>query len=111
MLSLPPLVILALSVVVVLGMILVFRLNAFLALITGGPFGEFAGLPKRWSKETAAVEGVTPVARIQRVAEALGRTAGKIAIPIAMAAIIGGCLAASGAVGSDRACDALVVRW
>lgn len=41
-----------------------------------------------------------PVVRVQRVAQALGTTAGKIAIPIAMAAIIGGCLAASGA--ADR---------
>ena len=34
MFALPPLVILALSVVIVLGMILGLRLNAFLALIT-----------------------------------------------------------------------------
>jgi len=105
MLSLPPLVILALSVVVVLGMILVFRLNAFLALITAAlTVSLLAPEPsiqaQATNKEETAAEGVVPVARVQRVAEALGKTAGKIAIPIAMAAIIGGCLAASGA--ADR---------
>ena len=99
MLSLPPLVILALSVVVVLGMILVFRLNAFLALITAALLVSLlAPLPA--AEEGVVAVSVSPVERVQRVAEALGRTAGKIAIPIAMAAIIGGCLAASGA--ADR---------
>ena len=99
MLSLPPLMILALSVVVVLGMILVFRLNAFLALITAALLVSLLA-PEAAVEGDTAVEGIMPVVRIQRVAEALGRTAGKIAIPIAMAAIIGGCLAASGA--ADR---------
>ncbi len=99
MLSLPPLAILAVSVIVVLGMILVFRLNAFLALITAALTVSLLA-PTSAIEGEATIESTPPVVRVQRVAEALGKTAGKIAIPIAMAAIIGGCLAASGA--ADR---------
>ena len=83
----PPLVILAIGVATVLFMIIVLRINAFLAMITAaivvsllapGPFAE----------------------RITRVAEAFGTTCGKIGIVIAMAAIIGRCLIDSGA--ADR---------
>ncbi len=109
MLSLPPLALLAISVVIVLGMILVFKLNAFLALITAAltvsllapaPLIEGPSIEGPSIEEKVATESTSPVVRVQRVAEALGKTAGKIAIPIAMAAIIGGCLAASGA--ADR---------
>ena len=84
---LSPLLILLVGMVVVLGLILVLRVNAFLALITaamvvsllaGGPVDE----------------------RIARVAVAFGTMAGQLGIPIAMAAIIGKCLMESGA--ADR---------
>jgi len=104
MLSLPPLAILTISVVIVLGMILVFRLNAFLALITAAlTVSLLAPAPSIVGSSVdgeVTTKNTPPVVRVQRVAEALGKTAGKIAIPIAMAAIIGGCLAASGA--ADR---------
>ncbi len=87
MFSLPPLVILLIGLVTVIGMIIVLRVNAFIALITAamlvsllapGPLGE----------------------KISRVALAMGTTAGKIGIVIALAAIIGKCLMDSGA--ADR---------
>ena len=74
-----PLIILAIGILVVLGMIIVMRIHAFLALITAAIIvsmlspGEF-GL------------------KITRVAEAFGTTAGKIGIVIALAAVIGRCL-------------------
>ncbi len=82
-----PLIILAIGVATVLFLIIVFRINAFLAMITAaivvsflapGPFAE----------------------KIARVAEAFGSTCGKIGIVIALAAIIGRCLIDSGA--ADR---------
>ncbi|MCF7975274.1 MAG: GntP family permease [Phycisphaerae bacterium] len=82
-----PLIILAIGVATVLFLIIVLRINAFLAMITAaivvsllapGPFAE----------------------KIARVAEAFGTTCGKIGIVIAMAAIIGRCLIDSGA--ADR---------
>jgi len=82
-----PLLILLVGIAIVIGMIVVLRVNAFLALITAavvvsllapGPFAN----------------------RIGRVAEAFGTTAGKIGVVIALAAIIGDCLIASGA--ADR---------
>lgn len=80
----PPLLILAIAVALVLGLILALRLNAFLALIT-----------------TAVVVSLLAPGelgeKIPRVAEAFGAAAGKIGVPIAMAAVIGSCLLASGA--------------
>ncbi len=82
-----PLMILVVGIAIVLGMIVMLRVNAFLALITAavvvsllspGPFAD----------------------RVGRVAEAFGTTAGKIGVVIALAAIIGDCLIASGA--ADR---------
>ena len=78
---------LAVGIAVVLGMILVLRVNAFLALLTAavtvslmapGPTGE----------------------KISRVADAFGGTAASVGIVIALAAIIGTCLLESGA--ADR---------
>jgi H+/gluconate symporter-like permease len=82
-----PLVILAIGIAIVIGMIVVLRINAFLALITAAIVvsllapGEFAE-------------------KISRVATAFGSTAGKIGIVIALAAVIGKCLIDSGA--ADR---------
>ena len=79
-----PLIVLVIGIAIVIGMIVVLRVNAFLALITAaivvslmapGPFAD----------------------KITRVAEAFGSTAGKIGVVIALAAVIGRCLIDSGA--------------
>lgn len=82
-----PLLILTIGVAVVLGMIIVFRINAFVALITAA----------------IVVSLLAPGevgAKISRVADAFGRSAGAIGIVIALAAIIGQCMMDSGA--ADR---------
>jgi GntP family gluconate:H+ symporter len=82
-----PIVILIIGVVLLIAMMLVLRLNAFVALITSAMVisllapGEFAE-------------------KITRVGEAFGGVAGGIGIVIAMAAIIGKCMMDSGA--ADR---------
>ena len=82
-----PLIILAIGILVVLSMIIVLRINAFLALITAA----------------IVVSLLAPgdlAEKISRVAEAFGSTAGKIGVVIALAAVIGRCLIDSGA--ADR---------
>lgn len=82
-----PLVILAVGVAVVIGMIMVLRINAFFALITSA----------------VVVSLMSPgegAEKIKRVAEAFGASCGGIGIVIAMAAVIGKCLMDSGA--ADR---------
>jgi len=82
-----PLIILAIGILVVLGMIIVLRINAFLALITAA----------------MVVSLLAPgelAQKISRVAQEFGTTAGKIGIVIALAAVIGRCLIDSGA--ADR---------
>ncbi len=82
-----PLVILGIGLVTVVGMIIVLRVNAFLALITAAML----------------VSLLAPGAlhdKIARVAMEFGKSAGNIGIVIAMAAIIGKCLMDSGA--ADR---------
>jgi len=85
--DLHPLIILGLAVAIVVGMIIVLRINAFVALITGAIIVSLLA-PGEWSD------------KINRVAVQFGVTAGKIGIVIAMAAIIGKCLTDSGA--ADR---------
>jgi len=82
-----PLVILAIGIVAVIGMIIVLRLNAFIALITAAILVSLLSVGEMAEK-------------IERVATAFGETAGKIGIVIAMAAVIGKCLMDSGA--ADR---------
>lgn len=82
-----PLGTLVIGLLVVVGMILVLRMNAFLSLIT-------AALVISLRAPGELTE------KIPRVAEAFGTMAGKIGIVIAMAAIIGRCLMDSGA--ADR---------
>ncbi|QDU40185.1 Gnt-II system L-idonate transporter [Maioricimonas rarisocia] len=88
-----PLLILAVGVATVIGMILVLRINAFMALITAAILvsllapGELAD-------------------KISRVAEAFGESAGKIGIVIALAAVIGECMMRSGA--ADRIVQAFL---
>ena len=83
----PPLVILAIGIFVVLSLIIVFRVNAFLAMIAAALIVSLLA-PGAWDE------------KIIRVVAAFGTTAGKIGIVIAMAAIIGRCLIDSGA--ADR---------
>lgn len=82
-----PLLILAIGVAVVLGMIIVFRINAFVALITAAMVVSLLAPGEVGSK-------------IGRVADAFGRSAGAIGIVIALAAVIGQCMMDSGA--ADR---------
>lgn len=79
-----PLLILAIGVAVVLGMIIVFRINAFVALITAAIVVSLLAPGEVGSK-------------IGRVADSFGRSAGAIGIVIALAAIIGQCMMDSGA--------------
>ena len=82
-----PLLILGIGVAIVIGMIVVLRINAFIALISAalvvsllapGPLSE----------------------KVSRVAQAFGKTAGDIGIVIALAVVIGRCMMDSGA--ADR---------
>ena len=82
-----PLLILATGVIIVLGMIIFFRINAFVALITAAMVVSVMAPGEVGSK-------------ISRVADAFGRSAGAIGIVIALAAIIGQCMMESGA--ADR---------
>ena len=82
-----PLVILGIGVFVVLAMIIVLRINAFLALISAAVIVSMLA-PGEFTE------------KIDRVAAAFGTTAGKIGIVIALAAVIGRCLIESGA--ADR---------
>ena len=84
---LDPLVILLIGIVTVVGMIVVLRANAFIALITAAIVVSLLSAGELGDK-------------ISRVAEAFGSSAGKIGIVIAMAAVIGKCLMDSGA--ADR---------
>lgn len=85
--AIDPLWMLAAGLAVVIGMILVLRMNAFLALICGALTVSLMA-PGDWS------------GKIGRMTEAFGSMAGKIGILIAMAAIIGRCMMDSGA--ADR---------
>lgn len=108
---LSPLVILGIGIVTIIGLILVLRMNAFVALIIAAicvslltsseALGKFAREQVdngKWT-ESAGEEFVRSTAP-ERVATAFGQAAGKIGIVIALAAIIGKCLMDSGA--ADR---------
>jgi len=82
-----PLLILAIGIVVVLGMIIVLKVNAFISLITAAIVVSLLA-PGAWAD------------KISRVASAFGSSAGSIGIVIAMAAVIGKCMLDSGA--ADR---------
>ena len=82
-----PLTILLIGIVTVVGMIIVLRVNAFVALITAAMLVSLLSAGEMAEK-------------ISRVAAAFGKTAGNIGIVIALAAIIGKCLMDSGA--ADR---------
>ncbi len=82
-----PLITLAIGIALVLGLIIVVKVNAFLALITAA------------IAVSLLAEGDLAL-KITRVAEAFGSSAGKIGIVIATAAVIGTCMLDSGA--ADR---------
>ncbi len=82
-----PMLVLAIGLIIVVGGIIVLRMHAFLSLITAAIVVSLLA-PGDWSD------------KIPRVAEAFGQTAAGIAIIIALAAIIGMAMAASGA--ADR---------
>ncbi len=88
-----PLVTLVIGIAVVLGLIIVLRVNAFIALISAAMI----------------VSLMAPgdiATKISRVATAFGNTAGGIGIVIALAAVIGKCMLDSGA--ADRIVRAFV---
>ncbi len=88
-----PLVILAIGIASVLGLILILRVNAFLALII--------------SAIVVSLLAPGPIEdKISRVATSFGNSAGNIAIVIGLAAIIGECMMASGA--ADRIVQAFL---
>ncbi len=112
-----PIYLLLIGIVIVIGGILVFRLHAFLALTLAGlavamltpmenlqRFAEYERHKEKggWSREEANdfLAAAKKDSGAKRFAGQLGETAGKIAILIAMAAIIGKCLLDSGA--ADR---------
>jgi len=82
-----PLLILIIGVVVVIGLIIVLRVHAFIALVTTAILISLLAPGQLADK-------------ITRVAEAFGSTVGSIGIVIALAAVIGTCLMESGA--ADR---------
>jgi GntP family gluconate:H+ symporter len=111
--------IVALSIVVVLVSILVFRLHAFLTLLLAGllvggltsseALGRYADAEvaaDNWTRKAA--ESFSHSSAASRVTTAFGTTAGKIGILIALASVIGGCLSESGAAGTivDR-----MLKW
>lgn len=88
-----PLIILAVGIVVVLGLIIGLKINAFLALISAAI--------------VVSILAPGPISqKISRVADALGGAVGGIGIVIALAAIIGKCMLDSGA--ADRIVRAFV---
>ncbi len=81
-----PLAILAIGIVTVVGLILVLRLNALLALITAALL------------VSVPAPGETSP-KVGRVALEFGNPAGKIGLVIALSAIVGTCMMDSGAAG------------
>ncbi len=84
-----PFVILGIGIAIVIGMIIILKINAFLALITAAMAVSLLG-----------PESVDGINRIKRVAIAFGDSVSGIGIVIALAAIIGKCMMDSGA--ADR---------
>ncbi|MGQ9770364.1 MAG: GntP family permease [Thermogutta sp.] len=91
-----PLVVLLIGVALVIVLIVVVRLNAFLALITAA-FVVSLLSPGEWGE------------KIGRAVSEFGATAGKIGVMIALAAVIGKCLMDSGSADRIvRTCLALI---
>ena len=91
-----PLIVMAMGIIIVIGLIMGLRVNAFIALITA------AIVVSLLAVDVDPVTGgisLAPTA-ISRVADEFGTSCGKIAIVIALAAVIGTCMMDSGA--ADR---------
>lgn len=82
-----PYIVLAVGIATVLGLIIGFKINAFLSLIIA-------------ALVVSLMVGGNPGDRLEAVTAAFGSSAGKVGIVIAMAAIIGKCMLDSGA--ADR---------
>jgi GntP family gluconate:H+ symporter len=85
--------VLAVGIVIVLGLIIGFRVNAFIALIVAALAVSLLAAPP-------PAEVQDSVNQVNRVAFAFGESAGKIGVVIALAAVIGQCMMESGA--ADR---------
>ena len=94
--DLHPLITLAIGIVLVVGLIVRFKVNAFVALIVAATAVSFLAA----APPPAELAEMKAGYRMSRVAEAFGKTAGAIGIVIAFAAIIGKCMMDSGA--ADR---------
>ncbi|WP_209328786.1 GntP family permease [Lunatimonas salinarum] len=99
-----PLVILLVGMVLVVGGIIAFRLNPFLALLLAAlvvawmtPAASIVGYGLSRGMSQAAAEALAAKPIGDRIATAFGTTTGQIGILIAMAAIIGKCMLVSGA--------------
>ncbi|EON78166.1 gluconate permease gntP [Lunatimonas lonarensis] len=99
-----PLIILLIGMVLVIGGIIAFRLNPFLALLLAALVVAWMtpetsiveyGLSRGMSQSAAESLAARPIG--DRIAAAFGTTTGQIGILIAMAAIIGKCMLVSGA--------------
>jgi GntP family gluconate:H+ symporter len=88
----PPLAILLIGILTVVVMIVVLRVNAFLAMVTAAMLVSVLSIREPGTVELAE--------RVGRVASAFGEAAASIGIVIALASVIGKCLSDSGA--ADR---------
>ncbi|TKJ36289.1 MAG: gluconate permease [Planctomycetes bacterium B3_Pla] len=84
----PPLLILGIGIATVIGMIVILRINAFIALISAALI------------VSMLAPAVPLTEKVSSVAAEFGKTAGKIGIVIALAVVIGKCMMDSGA--ADR---------
>ncbi|QDU90686.1 Gnt-II system L-idonate transporter [Pirellulimonas nuda] len=91
--ELPPLAIFAVGIVTVLGLMIGLKLHAFVALICA-------------ALVVSLLSPGDPADVVPRLTKALGESAGKIAVIIAMAAVIGRCMLDSGA--ADRIVQAML---
>lgn len=89
--SIPPLVILAIGIAVVLGMIIWLRINAFLALLTSAVVVSLLACVNKPEDFPDSID---------RIARAFGGATADIGIVIGLAAVIGQCMMESGA--ADR---------
>lgn len=94
-----PLFVMAVGIAIVIVMIMRFKVNAFIALMTSAIVVSFMSF-----EQTTGADGATAYQfagnAMSRVTDAFGDTCGKIAIVIALAAVIGTCMMDSGA--ADR---------
>ncbi|MDO4628403.1 MAG: GntP family permease [Planctomycetia bacterium] len=97
-----PLLILLIGLAVVIGLIIILRLNPFLALLAAALTVSFLAAP------APGTEGNWG-AQVSRVGVALGEMAGKIIILISMGALIGQAMTRSGA--ADRIIQVIVGRF